>query len=360
MFGLFGIPKELKMIASNIIAPSIHEQIYGALADNEPVASKRLTECFVISYFIGYCVTTFQSHGFNGQESLSKTAKFILDGIIPRRLDELFDLHTAKAKLAKDLESRGGEFAEFMTLWRKGAEIGRFDAENKLPHGLSRFLIGDELVEFEEQSVTQTLDAQTPETAKSDVHVKATKDVENIVSKNGARYTHQDIIQIVAPQLKRQLMNANEANYSLAQIMIEQGFTYGYLERFLSKSFEIFGLSDVEDGVDPFGFETIDELCDLLRIDGLREILVTSHSDLYLKVSEDRRLEKKGESWDKGISAGLEDALRYFASETRPEALMQFLTGRVIDGERNLTVDSRSGEYNNLLKAAKKNARANW
>ena len=360
MFGLFGIPKELKMIASNIIAPSIHEQIYGALADNEPVASKRLTECFVISYFIGYCVTTFQSHGFNGQESLSKTAKFILDGIIPRRLDELFDLHTAKAKLAKDLESRGGEFAEFMTLWRKGAEIGRFDAENKLPHGLSRFLIGDELVEFEEQSVTQILDAQTPETAKSDVHVKATKDVENIVSKNGARYTHQDIIQIVAPQLKRQLMNAIETNQPLMRIMIDQGFTYGYLERFVSKSFEIFGLADVEEGVDPFGFETMSQLCDLLRVEGLKEALALSHRDLYVKVSDDSALEKKAESWQTGVSAGLEDALRFFASEAKPEVLMQFLTGQALDVKRDLTADSRSDEYNSLITAAKKNARANW
>ena len=348
MFGLFGLSKELKEIADGIIGPKMHEQIHGALLDNEPIASQRLTSCFVISYFIGFTITTYQNCGFNGQESLNKAAKHILDGVIPKRLDQLFDLHTAKAKLAVDLERRGGEAAEFMDEWRLGAKVGRFDADNDLAFGLSRFLVGDDLGEF--------LDSQPAEREAAEQPLE-----ESPQNRRVQKRSHQEVMEILAPMVRRQIEEAFQENERMASMMVDQGFVYGYIDRFISKSFLVFQISEVVEGLSAFDFDTVSKFCDLVEFEGLKSTLSRLHQLLCVDVLNDEYGEKLGESWSYGVGVGLEDSLRLFADNQQPNSLKRFLLGEALGADADrLTADQQQGEYDSLLKKAQENAKSDW
>lgn len=348
MFGLFGLPKDLKKIADGVIGPKIHEQIYGALLDNEAVASQKLTSCFVISYFIGFATTTYQKFGLNGQESLNKSAKHILDGVIPKRLDQLFDMHTSKIKVAVDLEHRGGTPSEYMAEWRLGAKVGKFDADNDLAFGLSRFLLGDDLAEFSDSKQAEN---NTTEASVAQPSMK----------KKNQKHSHREVMEILAPEIRRQIEEAFAENERMADVMIDQGFVYGYINRFISKSFLVFQIPEEVDGVGAFDFDTVSDFCGLLGIEGLENRLSRLHQQLYVDVLDDDYSQRLGESWSNGNGAGLEDALRFFADHENPEKLKRFLLGEFIDvsGDK-LTTDQQSGEYSYLVDKAMGNAKRDW
>jgi hypothetical protein len=144
MFGLF--KKKEHKEAANKIGIELHRQIFDALKENESEAGVRISSPFVAGYLYGFVRIGFGALGYDGEKVSEKYFKYICNGILPKKLYEIFERQLAALELAKDLgREEEGEMFEL------GVEVGVYDSgslntfSSEIAENLYKYLTGQEL-----------------------------------------------------------------------------------------------------------------------------------------------------------------------------------------------------------------------
>ena len=125
MFGLgvlnaiAGIESKEKK-ASNMIGKILHRQIHGALTDNEQLAGTKLRTPFTAGYVKGFIEHGFIWNNLDPKRMVRRNAKWICNGIIPKKLWSISELGSSNESLC-DVS------ADYQ--FNKGFDAGVEDAE---------------------------------------------------------------------------------------------------------------------------------------------------------------------------------------------------------------------------------------
>jgi len=119
---MFGFGKKYKEQADKI-GIVLHEQIFGALQENEKLAGVKMQSPF----FVGY-ISCFVSTGLIAQgvpsEQVDKYLKYICDGVLPGRL---WQIYSSQLMAAEQIEAFSGTPIEG---FEKGGAVGMWDGSN--------------------------------------------------------------------------------------------------------------------------------------------------------------------------------------------------------------------------------------
>lgn len=110
--------KETK--AANKIGKILHKQIYGALTKNEQLTGAKLRTPFTAGYVKGFIEFGFIQHGLDAKRMVKRNAKWICNGIIPKKLWSI-------CELGADNEALCDVSADYQL--NKGYDAGAKDAE---------------------------------------------------------------------------------------------------------------------------------------------------------------------------------------------------------------------------------------
>jgi hypothetical protein len=146
MFGLFDKQKKAEKEAANRIGIELHKQIKTALEHGGSEAENRTVSTFMAGYLYGFIRISFTTQGIPGEAAADKHIRYICDGVIPKRLYEIFERQLAALELAKSLD-KNDEIEQFEV----GVEVGAYDAgifgpfSNVQANNLTNFLLGKEV-----------------------------------------------------------------------------------------------------------------------------------------------------------------------------------------------------------------------
>lgn len=153
--------RKLEKYAANKIGAELHRQISSAFAENEESTTERLTSFFTSGYLYGFIRFGFTHQGIDGMYAAERHIKHICNGVLPKKLYEIFQRIFAATKLAGDVgkEKEVKEFmlgmevgvsdAKYLSIYMAGAddeinELFKGMADLKEPNNLSLFLVGKE------------------------------------------------------------------------------------------------------------------------------------------------------------------------------------------------------------------------
>ena len=127
---------------TDTIGEDLHRQIYTALQTNEGIAGRNLTELMATGYIFGYINFFIEDKKIN--ESLHEDIfNTILNGVLPKRLEEIFIRNSARYEIAKT--TGGLEYEE--ENFNKGCKWGSYDASRSdsgsEPESLVSILLGE-------------------------------------------------------------------------------------------------------------------------------------------------------------------------------------------------------------------------
>ena len=141
---MFGFKKKYKEQADKI-GFALHEQILGALQENEKLAGVKMQSPFFVGYISYFVSTGFIAQGVPS-EQLDKYLKYICDGVLPGRL---WKIYRSQLKATEQVQALGGEPLED---FEKGADVGMWDGFNLITWdesasrtNLKSYLLGQEL-----------------------------------------------------------------------------------------------------------------------------------------------------------------------------------------------------------------------
>ena len=130
---MFGFGKEGKVTSS--IGEALHSQLFRALQEDEGLTNERLMSLFTNGYIISFVFSVYGLNGLNAQKLSDKNLSKILNGVLPRRLEEVVMRQNEMRMLAEDTEpdSKSGimfegnqnpkYFSEAQKLAREEAEL---------------------------------------------------------------------------------------------------------------------------------------------------------------------------------------------------------------------------------------------
>ena len=124
------------------IGEYLHKQIYSALKEKEEIAGKNIHELIVTGYIFGY-INYFLEDAQVKESEHEYIFHTILNGVLPKKLEEMFIRNSARHELAKTTSGLEGEVEKFNV----GVKWGQYDAahgsdENNNGH-LKKILIGE-------------------------------------------------------------------------------------------------------------------------------------------------------------------------------------------------------------------------
>lgn len=139
------------------IGIELHRQIKEALDQNEGEAAARLQTSFTVGYIYSFVRTSFSTLGFDEKQKTDKYMKLICDGVIPKKLYDIFQRQSAAIVIAQGMEDknkiiRGTTItpADVAKLFKIGAAAGMFDATSSRSkvNSLERYLLGEKVGNF--------------------------------------------------------------------------------------------------------------------------------------------------------------------------------------------------------------------
>ena len=141
---MFGFGKKYKEQADKI-GIALHEQILGALQENEKLAGVKMQSPFFVGYISYFVSTGFIAQGVPS-EQLDKYLKYICDGVLPGRL---WKIYSSQLKAAEQIQAFAGKpLKDF----EKGGAAGMWDGSNLITWdesafrtNLKSYLLGQEL-----------------------------------------------------------------------------------------------------------------------------------------------------------------------------------------------------------------------
>lgn len=119
-----GIKNDYKNLADEI-GRVLHEQIYGALKENEDLASKRINTPFFTGYYACFVQMSFVQAGAKSTEA-EDYYEYICNGVMPKRLWKIFNTQLTILENSKGVS----KFKEFEDEFELGAEAGMWDGSN--------------------------------------------------------------------------------------------------------------------------------------------------------------------------------------------------------------------------------------
>lgn len=150
--------RKAEQSARKKIGVELHRQIKEAFDQNEEETAARLQTPFTVGYIYWFVRMGFSTLGFNGEQKTDKHLKFICDGVIPKKLYDIFQRQLAAMEIAKGIEDknkiiRGTTItpADVTKLFEAGATAGMSDAKCCIPllgskaNNLKRYLLGEKI-----------------------------------------------------------------------------------------------------------------------------------------------------------------------------------------------------------------------
>lgn len=140
------------------IGVELHRQIRQAFESNESETGIRLRSFFTVGYLYSFVRIGFVTLGINGEQATDKHLKYICDGVIPKRLYDIFSRMLASLELAKSMDNKtkvipGSDITppEAITQFEIGMAAGAFDADcfrslsDRKTDNLKKYLLGEKL-----------------------------------------------------------------------------------------------------------------------------------------------------------------------------------------------------------------------
>ena len=119
---MFGFGKNYKEQA-DIVGSILHEQIYSAMKENEPLASERLRSPFFLGYFVGFVKGGLVNSLNVPSDKTRKYYEYICDGIHPKTLFNTINKITSTVQATKEI---------FEEDYISGTKVGLYDGNNFL------------------------------------------------------------------------------------------------------------------------------------------------------------------------------------------------------------------------------------
>jgi hypothetical protein len=123
MFGIFSNQKKVEKEAADRIGVELHRQIRAALERGGKEVESRTISFFIAGYLFGFIRAGFTIQGIPGEQAADKYVRHICDGVIPKRLYEIFERYLAALELAKSLDKK-----EEIEQFEVGVNVGIYDS----------------------------------------------------------------------------------------------------------------------------------------------------------------------------------------------------------------------------------------
>ena len=130
------------LVLTNYLGENLHDQIMNALKKDEILAGKNLTQLNATGYIFGY-IDYFIEKDDLYKSSRDQIFSTVLNGVLPKRLEEIFVRNYEKYNLALGVDELSHEVDNFVA----GVKWGRYDAEKSSdyiqPQSLEAILLGE-------------------------------------------------------------------------------------------------------------------------------------------------------------------------------------------------------------------------
>ena len=130
------------LVLTNYLGENLHDQIMNALKKDEILAGKNLTQLNATGYIFGY-IDYFIEKDDLYKSSRDQIFSTVLNGVLPKRLEEIFVRNYEKYNLALGVDELSREVDNFVA----GVKWGRYDAEKSSdyiqPQSLEAILLGE-------------------------------------------------------------------------------------------------------------------------------------------------------------------------------------------------------------------------
>ena len=130
------------LVLTNYLGGNLHDQIMNALKKDEILAGKKLTQLNATGYIFGYIDYYIEKDDLY-KPSRDQIFSTVLNGVLPKRLEEIFVRNYEKYNLALQVDELSHEVDNFVA----GVKWGKYDAEKSSdylqPQSLEAILLGE-------------------------------------------------------------------------------------------------------------------------------------------------------------------------------------------------------------------------